>query len=209
MIKLKEMPPKEKYARVMDNMEFDEKFILPLMQKHLDDQVAAELKKTWQEGLKSIPEDASFEEKYEIAYSNWIWMARNAYSFTSEKMGEEGIKKFDRAEVEALKRKNASPALYLLGLIRAFSPGAAFIMTAKQMAYQLQWLTPFSVSEMNRERTVIDIPHCKILDYPETEDICFVGCQNTYPTWVAEQFKVKMDFERHGNSCQCTLTPLK
>ena len=208
MIKIKRMPPKEKFARVTDNMEFDEKFILPLLQRHLGDQAAVELKRTWQEGVKAIPDDASFEEKYEIAYGNWIWMARNAYGFTREKMGEDGIEKFDRAEVEALKRKNASPALHFLGLIRAFSPGSAFIMTAKQIAYQLQWLTPFSVSELNRDRTVMDIPRCKILDYPETEDICLVGCQNTYPAWVAEQFKVNMEFERQGNSCKCTLTPL-
>ena len=209
MANLKKMPPEEKYARITDNMKFDEKFILPLIQQYLGEQAVNELKRTWQEGLKSIPEDASFEEKYEIAYGNWIWMAKNAYSFTREEMGEEGIEKFDRAEVAALKRKNAGPAVFFLGLIRAFSPGSAFIMTGKQMAYQLQWLTPFSVSELNRNRTVMDIPRCKILDYPETDDICLVGCQNTYPTWVAEQFKVKMEFERQGNSCQCTLTPLK
>ncbi|MFC1910811.1 hypothetical protein ACFLXC_05995, partial [Chloroflexota bacterium] len=143
------------------------------------------------------------------AYSNWIWMAKSAYDFIRNQMGEEGIEKFDRAEVEGLKRKNSGPALLLLGIIRMFSPDTAFTMTAKQMAYQLQWLTPFSVSQLDRDKAVFDIPKCKIIDYPETEDICLVGCQGTYPAWVAEQFKVKMEFERQGNSCTCTLTPLK
>jgi len=206
---LKEMPYEEKYAIVTDNIKFDETFILPLVQEYLGDQAVTEIKKTWQEGTKPIPEGASFEEKYEITYGNWIWMVKSVYSFIRKQMGEEGIKKFERADVEALKRKNAGPALFLLGLVRVFSPGSAFTMTAKQMVYQLQWITPFSVSELTRERAVMNIPHCKILDSPETEDICLVGCQSTYPTWVAEQFKVKMEFERQGNSCICTLTPLR
>lgn len=209
MEKVKEMPYEEKYAMVIDNMKFDETFILPLVREHLGEQAVVELKKTCQEGAKPIPERASFEEKYEIAYSNWIWMAKNAYSFIRKKMGEEGIKKFERAGVEALKRKNAGPALLLLGFIRVFSPSLAFTMTTGKMAYQLQWLSPSHVSELTRHRAVLNLPRCKILNFPETEDICLIGCQSTYPMWVAEQFKVKMEFARQGNSCTCTLTPLR
>jgi hypothetical protein len=92
--------------------------------------------------------------------------------------------------------------------MRLFSPGTAFTMTSKQMGYQFQWLTPFTVSELTRHRTVFNVPRCKILDYPDTEDICLVGCQSTYPMWVAEQFMVAMKFNRQGNSCTGTLTPL-
>jgi hypothetical protein len=123
-------------------------------------------------------------------------------------MGEDGIKKFEHALVEALKRKNASPALYLLNFTRLFSPGAAFAMTAKQFGYQLQWLTPFSVSELSKIKEVLNIPRCKILDFRDTEDICLVGCQRIYPKWVAEQFKIKMEFKRQRNSCISTLSPL-
>jgi hypothetical protein len=55
MVKVKEMPPSEKYAKVIDNMKFDETFILPFVQKQLGDQAVAEVKKTWQEGMKPIP----------------------------------------------------------------------------------------------------------------------------------------------------------
>jgi len=208
MKQIKEMPYSEKYAKVMDSIDFDEKFILPFVREHLSDQAAAEIKDTWQEGAKSIPETASFEEKYEIAYSNWIWLAKNTFSFIREHMGEEGIKRFERAEVEALKRKNASPAMLVLKLVRIFSPGTAFTMTSKQMGYQLQWLSPFTVSELTRHRTVFDIPRCKILDYPDTEDMCLLGCQGTYPIWIAEQFMVDLKWNRQGNSCTGTLTPL-
>jgi hypothetical protein len=77
MNNVKEMPYDEKYAKVVDNMKFDETFTLPFVQKHLGDQAVAELKQLWQEGTKPIPDGASSKEKYEVAYANWIWLAKN------------------------------------------------------------------------------------------------------------------------------------
>ncbi len=209
MVKVKEMPYEEKYHMVIDNLKYHETSIQPLVGKLFGDQAVAELKSTSIEGIKPIPEGASFEEKYEIAYGNWVWLGKSVYRFIRKKMGEEGIKKFERPNVEALKRKNASPALFLLGFIRVFSPNLAFTMTARKMAYQMQWLSPFSVSELTENRAVLNIPHCKILDFPETEDFCLVACKRTYPMWVAEQLKVDMKFNRQGNSCTGILAPLK
>jgi hypothetical protein len=206
MEKLKEMPYSEKYTIIVDNM--NDTFVPSFVQKHLGDQPVVELRRIWEEGIKTVPDDASFEEKYEIAYGNWVWMAKSSLTLIRERLGEDGIEQFKRAMVEALKRKNAGPALFFLGLVRALSPNTAFKMIANKFTYQLQWITPFSLSELTRHRVVYDIPRCKILDYPGSEDLCVVDCQSAYPTWVAEQFKVKMEFERRGNSCTCTLTPL-
>lgn len=208
MVAVKEMPYNDKYAKVTDNIKFDESFILPFVKKHLGDQAVSELKGIWQKGFKPIPEGTSFEEKYEVAYSNWIWLAKNIYPFIRKEMGEDGLKTFEHAEVEALIKKNASPALLPLKFIRLFSPGTAFAMTCKQMGYQFQWITPFSVPELTRHRAVLDVPRCKILDFPDTDDMCLLGCQSTYPMWMAEQFKVSMKWNRQGNSCTGILTPL-
>jgi len=208
MVKVKEMPYSEKYTIMLDNMKLGDTLIPSFVQKHLGNQAVVELQGIWREGVKPIPGDASFEEKYEIAYGNWIWRGKSTFSFIGKQMGEDGIEQFKRAQVEALKRKNAGPALFLLRLVRALSPGSAFKMTANQMTYRLQWITPFSVSELTRHRVVYDIPRCKILDFPDSEDLCVIGCQSIYPMWVAEQFMVRMTFERQGNSCTCTLTPL-
>jgi hypothetical protein len=205
---IKEMPYREKYEIVLDNVNFAETFASAFVKQHLGDQAVIDLQTIYQEGIKPVPEEATFEEKYESAYSNWIWMGKSDFEFIRQHMGEEGIAQFERADVEALKRKNASPSLYFLSLIRAISPGTAFKMTAKEFAYQLQWITPFSVSVLDQSKTVFDIPRCKILDYPESDALCHIGCQGIYPKWVAEQFKVRMEFDRQGNSCTCTLTPL-
>jgi hypothetical protein len=209
VVKVKEMPYSEKYAKMIDNTKFDESFVFPFVQKHLGDQAVSELKGIIQSGFKPIPEEASFKEKYEVVYGNWIWGVKNIFLFIRRQMGEDGLKKFERADVEALIKKNATPALILLKIIKLFSPSTAFTMTAKQMGYKFQWLTPFSVPELTRHRAVLDIPRCKILDFPDTDDICLVGCQSTYPMWVAEQFKINMKFNRQGNSCTGILAPLK
>ena len=74
-------------------------------------------------------------------------------------------------------------------------------MVGNQSAYKFQWLTPYSVDEVSRDRTVMTIPHCKILDYPNSEDVCLLDCQREYPQWMAEQLKVKLEFDRQGTSC--------
>ena len=209
MEKVKEMPYEEKFAMVIDDMKLNEAVFLHWVQKHLGDQAVAEFKKTYQEVTKPIPEEASNKEKYDIAYGNWIWLGKSVYSFTRKKMGEEGIKTLERAQVEALKQKNANPALFLLGFIRIFSPGLAFTMTARKMAYQLQWVDPSLAFELSQHKAVFNMPSCKILGFPETEDICLIGCQRVYSTWEAEQFKMQSEYKRQGNSCTCTKTPLR
>ncbi|MBN1321220.1 MAG: hypothetical protein JXA87_10320 [Thermoleophilia bacterium] len=129
------------------------------------------------------------------------------FNSVRERLGEEGLARFIRENVEALKRRNAGIALRFLGLIRAISPGTAFSMTAKKMAYQLQWLSPYSVPELSRSRLVLDLPRCKLLDYADSDDLCLIGCQQVYPMWVAEQFKVNMQFDRQGTSCKMLLAP--
>ena len=166
MVKVKEMPYSEKYAKVMDSIKLDEEFMPAFVREHLGDQAAGELRGIWAEAMKPVPEAAADEEKYEIAYSNFISIAKSNFNIVRSRMGEGGFEKLTRVEVEALKNKNASPALLILKLVRAISPGTAFAMTARQLAYQLQWVTPFSLDELTKSRAVYNIPSCKILDFP-------------------------------------------
>lgn len=208
MSDFKAMPYSEKYDIVLDNIAFGERLTADFITRNLGDQAGAELRQAYQEGIKPIPKDASAEEKYETAYGNWIWLGKTNFSFIRGRMGEAGVDRFADYEVEALKRKNARPSVFMLSAIRALSPRTAFGMTAREFAYRLQWITPFSVSEIGPDRAVVDIPRCKVLDDPGAEDLCQIGCQRVYPRWVAEQFKVRMEFEPQGHCCRCTLTPL-
>jgi hypothetical protein len=208
MVEVKGMPLSDKYIRAA-GAAAHEQGLAGLIEERLGHDAAAEYRARCTRGMKPIPEDASDEVKYELAFANWMWLSSVAFSYIRERMGDEGIGlMLDRA-VEALKRENSSPGLYLLSLVRALSPGRAFEMTAKRLAYECQWLSPYTLDVLSRQRSVMNIQHCKILDYPNHEDSCVVGCQQLYPRWLAEQFKVKMEFQRHGDyGCVATATPL-
>ena len=208
MVEIKEMPYSEKYAIVMDAITTGEEFMRGFVGKHLGEAAMADLESMWQEGIKPVPNDASDEEKYEAAYGNFMWIAGRNFAFIRSRIGEEGIASYQDEEVELLKKKNGGPAMLILKLLRAVAPAAAFTMTAKQTAYNLQWITPFSTDEITGGRATYSIPGCKVLDYPETDDVCAVACQRVYPRWFAEQFGVEMKFDRQGNNCTCILTPL-
>lgn len=206
---IKVMTPEDKFARVQADLRSMRAFVLPFVKEHISEEAAADLKAAWHRVTRPVPREASPTEKYEIAYSNFISMASTSINFVRERLGEDGIAKYKRAEVESLKRANAGPALAFLALVRAVAPGLAFTIMARKMAYEFQWLTPFSVSELNGRRAVFPIERCKILDYPSSEDICQIGCQQIYPMWQAEQFRVDMKFKREDHSCTCTITPLR
>ena len=207
MQKIQTMPHVEKYAIVLDKIKSHDALLSPFIKKHLDEQALVELKKLWQEGVKPIPEDASSEEKYEIAYSNLMWQGKINLKFIRMRLGDEGIKQYKLEQVKELKRKNASPALIILGLLRIISPGSAFTMTAKKMAYQIQWLLPsMSLVELTPNKAVYSIPQCKVISFPDMEEACTIDCQGAYPIWLAEQLKVGLKFERKGNSCTAILT---
>jgi hypothetical protein len=207
MVAVKAMSYAEKYERVLGGLKHNE-YVPTFIEERLGREAAQEYQRLVDSGLEPVPEDASSQDKYEIAYKNWMWGAGVIFKFIRERMGEAGLDEMVAVGAERLKRENSGPSLYLLGLIRAFSPGRAFEMVAKQSAYEFQWLTPYSVDELSRNRVVMSIPHCKILDYPNCEDVCLYGCQKEYPRWMGEQLKVNLSFDRQGTSCTAIVTPL-
>ena len=180
---------------------------MPFVEKELGAQKIDELKTIWQKGTQTIPEDATCEEKYNIAYGTWVQKYASAFNFVSDNLGENGVEKFKDTAVEALKRKSYSPALFLLKLMRAISPQTAFRAFAKQTSYQMQVFGPLSVSELSGNRLVVH-SHCKVLDYADSEVLCTVGCQKAFPVALKEVFNVKVTFEPKGKSCTATFAPL-
>lgn len=208
MISVKTMPASEKLDHVLENSDIYETFLPEFLARHVDDQAMLELRQRWNQGLRQIPPGAPVEDQYEIAYANWIWKAQTNMKFIREKLGEAGIPLFEQAMAAALQRQNGGPALWLLRLVRLVAPGTAFKMTAQNFAYLLQWLTPFSVVQLSNKEFIAQITHCKILDYTGHEDVCQIGCQQIYPEWLRQQFKVAMSYQRKDHACTCLMKPL-
>lgn len=208
-MKVKEMPDNEKYAKILGYEEVLDTFFPPLGQKYLGKDGMTEVLKLWNEGIKPIPEDASMKDKYELAYANWIWRWSTAFEYFKKHTDQEGIEEFKRAAADTLKKKNSGLAVTILNIIRAISPGYAFTMIVKQMAYEFQVFSPFSISEMDSQKAVFHTPNCHVLDFKGAEYLCTIGCQIIFPTWIAELFRVNYKTDRKDSSCTITLTPLK
>lgn len=205
MVEIKKMPYDEKYSSVLGFLKLLDDNTLSFVEKELSAKKAAELQAIWQSGTIAIREDATVEEKYEFAYSNWVRKYAGTFNFVTDNLGEKGAEKFKDMSVEALEQRNSGPAMYLLRLMRAISPQAAFRTFAKRMSYEWQVFTPLSVSELSGNRLVIQTDHCKVLDYPDSEVCCSVSCQDVTARWLEDQFKLKMTTNRQGKSCTVTI----
>jgi hypothetical protein len=209
MAQFKEMPISKKYICVSHSIKRATIYVPLFLKQCLGEDAAGELQNIWRIGMKLGSANLSIEEKFELTYANWIWMAKNTYSFIRSKLGAEGIQQFEHAEVDMLKREGTGLSLLLLRMMRVLSPGLAFSLVAKQIAYQLQWLTPIQVHEATRYKLVVKIPSCRILHFPSTDDLCSIGCQSTYETWFAEQLGIRMQTVRQDKGCTKRLTPFR
>jgi hypothetical protein len=208
MYTVKQMPNREKLELVEQNRVMVERVARTFVQEKLGEEALQDLEARWLEGVTPLPGDGSWGEQYEIAFGNLMHVDRSLYAMVRERMGVAGLAELVQAMAKALKEENASPAVWMLGLIRKLMPGRAFRMTAEQFAYTFQWLTPFTVEALDEQQAVYDIPRCKVLENPDTEDLCVIACQQVYPRWIAEQFGVKMLFDRRGKACTLTVSPL-
>jgi hypothetical protein len=203
------MPDDEQAKITGQHVAFTKALATGFVQEHLGDAAVNELTEIWEEGLVPISQHASAADTYETLYKNWMWLGSCAFRFVREKLGEGGIEDYIRAEVTALKRNNDSLKASLLTLIRAVMPGTAFKMAARTLAYQVQAITPLHLTQLSGSQMVVEIPRCKVLDYPNSEDACRLGCQRADPAWFADQFKVDARFERRDHSCTCTVIPIR
>ena len=166
------------------------------------------MQKEFRKGIKTIPENSSDKEKYDIASSNLAWMGGTKYGFVQSHLGEDGVNQCVRIDVGFLKTVTPRPAVLLMSLIRTISPGTAFTMNIKQMAYKFQYGGPTSLSELSRNRAVMEVKPCNMLNFPGGENMC-IFCQRETPIWLREQFKIDTKVNRQEKGCTFTFTPLK
>ena len=207
MVDVRVMTATERLQRVEDNRRLLEGFVLPLVGRELGAEAHAELQAAWAKGTVPVPPTGSDEEKVRVAYRNWMFEWGTAYDFVRDHLGERGTEAFERADVDALTRANSGASVALLKAIWALAPGTGFGTFGKRMAFELQTFTPFTVTELSRQRVAVDIPRCEVLEYPGGEPTCLAGCQVIYPRFLQEKFGVTMTTDRRGHACTVTLAP--
>ena len=207
MVKIKEMPYKEKYGMVLSNMKIEGPG-MAFIEKQLGKQAVLELDKEFQKGIKTIPGNSSEKEKYDIATSNLSWMGGTKYNYVKSRLGEEGLNQCVQVDVGFLKTVTPRPALFFMSLLRAVSPSAAFTMIIKQMAYKFQYGGPTLLSELSQNKAIMEVNPCNMLNFLGGENMCIL-CQRETPIWLREQFKIETKVNRNVKGCTYTFTPSK
>lgn len=208
MENLRVMPYREKKELVEDNIRFLEGVIGAFIEEELGKNHAEDHLKKVRSGYRNILRDETEEELYEKYYGNWIHLGKSNFAYVRKHLGEDGIQRLARAETDRLIQKNKSFAIAFLNLIRKFSKAKAFQIAMKDMTYQLQWLTPYSVIKASDDEVVCYVEDCKILDYEKSDDLCYIGCMKIYPQWIREQMELDMRFQREGTNCTLTVKPM-
>lgn len=206
------MDARTKYLRATKNAQMGQRFFSMLVEKHLDSGRAKELATLMDEGMMDIPPEASYEEKYEASYENWIHQGRTGYAFIRKHMGTRGMDIFKEEKVRSLTQQNSGVATYVLNMLSRVMPGVTFKAIVKGVAEELQWITPIQIRELTRSYAIMDVPRCKVRQHGGTEDFCSVGCMKVYPEWVLQQYKLSMKFILRGPGCVCyvsTMSPDK
>jgi hypothetical protein len=200
MSAVKEMPYNEKFIGINNYMKIVDDFAPQLVKEELGEEGLAKLRSLWKQGTKTVSENASEKDKYEIAYNNFMWKWVSANNLIRDTKGDAYTSKYMQAAIKAWKRKYSLYA-YLLKIVGGVSRKTAFQILSKRLAYQLQAFSPFSVAEMNEKRMVLTVTPCKILKDPNGSSFCVNACQNIIPSWLEAQFNLKMNLTRDGDNC--------
>lgn len=206
MVQVKEMSYIEKYDVVLGLVKILEGFALGLVKKELGKEKLAELQSLWKQESKPIPEDTSDKDRYEIAYENFTQNWVSAHNFVLKYQGDAGGRKFLEAAIAGWMKSYSRYDLFLK-IIRSVSREIAFRILAKRLAYRLQVFSPFTVSELTRNRMILKVSPCKILGTQGGSDFCPLACQNIIPVWLEKQFNIKMRQTRNGADCTVTFEP--
>ncbi len=206
MIEVKQMPFREKLLGINRLDKLVEDFAPKVVKTELGDKKLEELQNIWKMDLEPVSAEASDEEKYEVAYKNFLlkWVSANVIMRKYD--GEDGTAKYMRAAIEGWRKQYSRPSLKLR-ILWVLSPKLAFRNLAKKLAYQLQIFSPFMVTEFNEKQLALSVKPCKILGEPDGNDFCVMACQNIIPSWLESQFNVKMSHNRVGTNCAVTFEP--
>ncbi len=202
----KEMTFQEKLVGILSYEQIVDRFTPHVVKEELGVDKWHELQKIWKQQVEPTPPDASVQDKYEIAYRNFMrkWVSGN--NFVAKSKGDAGTAKYMHAAIATWKQKYARDAT-ALRVIGGVSRKTAFKILAKRLAYQLQAFSPYTVTELTENRMVLKVAPCKILKDPNGISFCQMACQNIVPSWLESQFNVKMSLNRQGENCTVIFTP--
>jgi hypothetical protein len=203
MNSLKPMPDKEKFQHAFGMVCLYQKHVLPFVEERLGYAAMYELNSVWQAAMAPIREGDPDHQKYEAAYSNWLWMARCSHDFLADLLNREEVADYKRLLMRNYKHQHDNPDL---AIQRIFGNHTAL---ARSWAYEMQWMTPVELTNNSTRQITCVVTDCKILQTPATERICRVDCRNVGKAIVHKMYHFKRVETIADHGCTITLTPLE
>lgn len=199
---IREMPDREKFQRAFGMVRLYQKHVLPFVEERLGYAAMHELRSVWQAAIIPIHENATDKEKYEAAYSNWLWMARCSHDYLADLLQRNEVLEYKRLLLQLYKRQQDNPDLTIY---RMFGNYTALV---KAWAYEMQWITPIESVTKTKEQFICTVRDCKIRRIAATERVCRVDCLNVGTNLARHVYHLKRTTTQVDHGCIISLTPL-
>ena len=201
MAELKSISEQEKYQHAFEMVRMYQKHVLPFVEEHLGYADMHNLRSIWQAAIISIREDDSEHDKYEKAYSNWLWMAHCSHNALADQLSTEEVLDYKRLLLRLYERQLNNPGLLILRQLKAH------VALAKALLYEMQWLTPMELTSVNKSKVTCVVHNCKILQTSGAIRVCLVDCRNVGTAYANRVYHLKRVTVPSNHGCTITLTP--
>ncbi len=205
MIEIKQMSFDDKLANIKKYEKNIRSYTRSVVKQELGKEKLDELETLWKQNSQPIPTDAKTEEKYEVAYKNYLQTYVIGERFMAKYNGDFGIAEFNRAAINSMKKTGATRSTVLAKTMMSVTPKMSFQLIAKELAYRLQVFGPFTVDKLDDSQMVLTLAPCKAAS--NSRDFCNVACQNVIRVWLESQFNIKMDSTIRGTNCTIKIAP--
>jgi hypothetical protein len=201
MNRLKSMTEREKFQHAFEMVRLYHKHVLPFVEKHLGYAEMHNLRSVWQAAIIPMHENDPDTEKYNHAYSNWLWMARCSHDLLSERLAGEALSEYKRLLLKIQEQQLDNPNLFFLCKLKVHTS------LAKSLLYEMQWLTPLELANQAKEEVTCTIHDCKIIQTPGTERVCHMDCQSVGTAFAHKVYHLKRVTFPTSHGCTIILTP--
>lgn len=205
MTDIKQMPFAEKLRNIQTYEKSIRSYTISLVKDELGKEKLEELKTLWNKNIRPIPSEGTDEEKYEVAYKNYLQTWVTAHDFMARYQGDFGKAKLMRVAINSMKKKASTSSTLLAKTTMTIAPKVSFQTMAKELAYRLQVFSPFTVDQLDKNQMVLTLTPCKIASI--SQDFCNVACQNIIRAWLENQFNIKMVSTPKGTDCTVKIMP--
>lgn len=199
---IQQMPDREKLLHAFGMVRLYQKHVLPFVEERLGYAAMHELRSVWQAAMMPTREAEPYQENFEVAYNNWLWMARCSHDYMADLLEPGEVLEYKRLLLQLYRHQQDNPDLAIYRMFRNHTA------LAKAWAYDMQWITPIESIIKGKDQFTCVINNCKIWQTPATERVCRVDCRNVGTNLARLIYHMQRSTIQADHGCTITLSPV-